>query len=174
MLAYHDYYAVDKEFKPSINLATYMTNILDVGFSDMDGNEMTLRKLSGNATKHWVVVNVASKCGLTKQYEDLQTYSLQEDVVIVGFPCNQFGGQEPGSHEEICDFTSNQYSVTFPLMAKINVKGEKQCELYQLLTKVSGVDGHIGEIRWNFEKFKIDSQGKISRYSPQTRISEVL
>ena len=151
-----------------------MTNILDVGFSDMDGNEMTLRKLSSKATKHWVVVNVASKCGLTKQYEELQTYSQQEDVVIVGFPCNQFGGQEPGSHEEICEFTSSQYSVTFPLMAKIDVKGEKQCELYQLLTSVSGVDGHSGDIRWNFEKFKIDSQGKISRYSPQTSISDVL
>ena len=62
---------------------------------------MTLRKLSSDATKHWVVVNAASKCGLTKQYEELQKYSQQEDVVIVGFPCNQFGGQEPGSHEEI-------------------------------------------------------------------------
>ena len=151
-----------------------MTNILDVGFSDMDGNEMTLRKLSSDATKHWVVVNVASKCGLTKQYEELQKYSQQEDVVIVGFPCNQFGGQEPGTHEEICEFTSSQYSVSFPLMAKIDVNGENQCELYQLLTKVSGADGHSGDIRWNFEKFKIDSQGQISRYSPQTSISEVL
>lgn len=151
-----------------------MTNILDVGFFDMEGNEMTLRKLSSDATKQWVVVNVASKCGLTKQYKDLQTYSQQDDVVIVGFPCNQFGGQEPGTHEEICEFTSNQYSVTFPLMAKIDVKGENQCDLYQYLTKTSSVDGHNGEIRWNFEKFKVDLQGNITRYSPQTSIEDVL
>lgn len=135
---------------------------------------MTLRKLSSDTTKQWVVVNVASKCGLTKQYKDLQTYSQQDDVVIVGFPCNQFGGQEPGTHEEICEFTSNQYSVTFPLMAKIDVKGENQCDLYQYLTKTSSVDGHNGEIRWNFEKFKVDLQGNITRYSPQTSIEDVL
>ena len=151
-----------------------MRNVLDVGFFDMEGNQTTLRKLSSDDTKHWVVVNVASKCGMTKQYKELQVYSQQENVLIVGFPCNQFGGQEPGSHEEICEFTSNQYSVTFPLMAKIDVKGENQCDLYRLLTSVSGVDGHSGDIRWNFEKFEIDSQGNISRYSPQTSISQIL
>ena len=103
-----------------------MANVLDVGFLDMEGNQQTLRELGGQNTTRWLVVNVASKCGVTRHYANLQEVSLLDDVTVVGFPCNQFGGQEPGSHQEICDFTNEKYGVTFPLMSKIEVNGNNQ------------------------------------------------
>ena len=151
-----------------------MTGILDVKFADMDGQTQTLRNLGDEKTSKWVVVNVASACGLTRHYTGLQAVSVREDVTVVGFPCNQFGGQEPGTHEEICDFTSEKYSVTFPLMAKIEVNGQNQAELFNHLTAVTGVDGHDGSVRWNFEKFVIDSNGNIERFAPQTKIEDIL
>ncbi len=151
-----------------------MTGILDVEFVDMDGQTQTLRNLGDEKTSKWVVVNVASACGLTRHYTGLQAVSEREGVTVVGFPCNQFGGQEPGNHQEICDFTSKKYSVTFPLMAKIEVNGENQAELFNHLTAVTSVDGHDGSVRWNFEKFVIDCSGNIERYAPQTKIEDIL
>ena len=151
-----------------------MTSILDVEFEDMQGNSQTLRKLGKEDTTKWLVVNVASDCGFTKQYVGLQTVSLKDDVTVVGFPCNQFAGQESGTNEEICQFTSEKYGVTFPLMAKVEVNGTNQANLFQSLTAITGMDGHEGAIRWNFEKFLIDLNGNITRYAPQIRIENVL
>ena len=145
-----------------------MDEIFDIEFSDMDGETKTLQTIAKEGTEQWLIVNVASACGLTRQYLELQRLSELNYLTVVGFPCNQFGGQEPGTHEEICQFTSENYSITFPLMAKIEVKGENQHELFSLLTKVIGSDGHVGDIRWNFEKFLVKSNGVIKRYSPQT------
>jgi glutathione peroxidase len=151
-----------------------MSNVLDIPFDDMDGNSQTLRKLGGSSTDTWLVVNVASACGMTKQYADLQQASTEHALLVVGFPCNQFGGQEPGSHEEICRFTSETYGVDFPLMSKINVKGENQSPLYEALTKITGVDGHQGSVRWNFEKFLINKEGVATRFPSQTPIKTII
>jgi len=142
-----------------------MGNPLDIKFETMEGVETTLRELGNSETSKWVVVNVASACGFTRQYTQLQEISQQDEVTVVGFPCNQFGAQEPGTHEEICDFTSEKYNVDFPLMAKLEVNGENQHSLFQILNQSTGDDGYTGDIRWNFEKFVITSDGEISRYS---------
>ena len=142
-----------------------MANPLDVRFETMEGTETTLREIGNSSTSKWMVVNVASACGFTRQYAQLQEISLHDEVLVVGFPCNQFGGQEPGTHEEICDFTSTKYGVDFPLMAKLDVKGNNQHPLFELLTQSTGEDGHTGDIRWNFEKFVISKDGDVSRYS---------
>ena len=151
-----------------------MASILDVEFRDMDKNTQTLRSLGTEDTKKWLVVNVASACGLTKHYIGLQKVSRKDSVTVVGFPCNQFGSQEPGTHEEICDFTSDKYGVTFPLMSKVEVNGDNQAELFEHLTAVADLDDYAGPIRWNFEKFIIDLNGEISRYSPQTLAEEIV
>ena len=151
-----------------------MASILDVEFKDMHDHILTLRSLGTEDTNKWLVVNVASACGLTKHYIGLQKVSEKDGVTVVGFPCNQFGSQEPGTHEEICDFTSDKFGVTFSLMAKIEVNGDNQAELFQQLTAVSDLDGYTGPIRWNFEKFIIDLEGKISRYAPQTLAEEIV
>ena len=101
-----------------------MGNPLDIEFETMNGEKTTLRELGDSNTNNWVVVNVASACGFTRQYTQLQEISQQDGVIVVGFPCNQFGAQEPGTHDEICDFTASKYDVDFPLMAKLEVKGE--------------------------------------------------
>jgi glutathione peroxidase len=142
-----------------------MGNILDLEFETMNGEKTTLRTLGESDTKNWLVVNVASACGFTRQYEQLQEKSTQDGITVVGFPCNQFGGQEPGTHQEICDFTSSKYSVDFPLMAKLEVKGENQHPLFAELNKSTGADGHTGDIRWNFEKFVISIDGTVARFS---------
>ena len=151
-----------------------MANVLDIEFHDMDGGTQSLRKLGDETTKNWIVVNVASACGLTKHYAGLQEISLREDIIVVGFPCNQFASQEPGTHEEICQFTSEKFGVTFPLMAKVEVNGANQTDLFRVLTEVTGVDGHEGPIRWNFEKFVVDLSGNVTRYAPQIRAEDVL
>ena len=142
-----------------------MGNPLDIEFDMMDGQKTTLRSLGESGTKNWLVVNVASACGFTRQYEQLQEKSTQDGVTVVGFPCNQFGGQEPGTHNEICDFTSSKYGVDFPLMGKIEVKGENQHPLFTELSKSIGSDGHTGDIRWNFEKFVVSNDGSITRFT---------
>jgi len=148
-----------------------MTNPLDIGFTDMDGNETTLRALGGESTSTWVVVNVASACGFTRQYAGLQTLSEQDGVTVVGFPCNQFGGQEPGTHEEICAFTTEKFQVTFPLMAKIDVKGSGAAPLFQALIAASE---NTGNIRWNFSKFVIDSEGSVTRFGSRDEPEDLL
>jgi len=139
-----------------------MTSILDLPIPTMDQGTTTLRELGGS---RWLVANVASACGAPPQYAGLQAlHEGQDDLTVVGFPCNQFGAQEPGTHEEICEFTASKYSVTFPLMAKVKVNGEGQTALYSALCAVADDDGYSGDIRWNFEKFLIDAEGNITRY----------
>ncbi len=116
-----------------------------------------------------LVVNVASNCGLTPQYSGLeqlqQTYG-ERGLSVLGFPCNQFGGQEPGTADEIETFCSTTYGVTFPMFEKIDVNGPGRHPIYDELTTVADADGHDGDIRWNFEKFLVDRQGNITRFSP--------
>ena len=135
---------------------------------DIDGKDYALAQLKGKVV---LIVNVASKCGLTKQYAGLQKlYDTYKDrgLVIVGFPANNFGGQEPGSEEEIKTFCSTKYKVTFPMMSKISVKGENQHALYDLLTHKTPEEFR-GEIGWNFTKFLVDRDGQVfARFASKT------
>jgi glutathione peroxidase len=119
-----------------------------------------------------MVVNVASRCGNTPQYEKLEELQKQyEDrgFTVVGFPCNQFMGQEPGTAEEIKEFCSTTYGVTFPLMEKTRVNGWHKHPLYAQLTQVPDAEGHAGRVKWNFEKFLIAPDGTVSRFRPSTQ-----
>jgi len=151
-----------------------MDNPLDVEIEDMNGKITTLREIGGGDTNTWVVVNVASACGFTRQYSGLQQLSVKNDVTVVGFPCNQFGGQEPGSHDEICEFTESKFGVDFPLMAKVDVKGESAAPLFENLSKVMDAGGYEGDIRWNFEKFVINSDGEVARFSSRDEPEDLL
>lgn len=144
-------------------------NIYDFTVTDMKGNSVSLGEYRGSAV---MIVNVASKCGFTPQYEGLQTlYERYKDrgFVILGFPANNFLGQEPGSNEEIAQFCSLNYGVTFPMFEKISVAGRDIHPLYEYLT--SKQEGHDfgGRITWNFNKFLIDGEGNIvARYPSKT------
>lgn len=150
-----------------------MTNPLDHDLEMIDGTTTTLRTLS--AGRRVLMVNVASACGLTPQYADLQRlHAEHDDLVVVGTPCNQFGAQEPGTHEEICAFTEERFGVTFPLAAKLEVNGPGRHPIYEALCQVSDASGHVGDVRWNFEKFLIETDGQVRRFAPQTSPSDVL
>ena len=151
-----------------------MDNPLDAEIEDMNGKITTLREIGGGDTNTWVVVNVASACGFTRQYSGLQQLSVKNGVTVVGFPCNQFGGQEPGSHDEICEFTESKFGVDFPLMAKVDVKGENTAPLFENLSKVMDAGGYEGDIRWNFEKFVINSDGEVARFSSRDEPEDLL
>jgi glutathione peroxidase len=130
------------------------------------GDESSLAAFDG---KTILAVNVASKCGLTPQYaglEALQKKYSDRGFTVVGFPSNQFGGQEPGSAEEIETFCSTTYGVTFPMMEKIDVNGPDRHPIYAALTETADAEGHSGDIRWNFEKFLIAPDGSVTRFSP--------
>ncbi len=140
----------------------------DHSVTALDGGPASLADQKGKAV---LVVNVASKCGLTPQYEGLQKlYDTYGDrgFTILGFPCNQFLEQEPGTAEEIQQFCSVNYGVTFPLMAKIEVNGDGRDPLYAELEETPDVaDGHTGDIRWNFEKFLVSPEGEVvGRFNP--------
>lgn len=142
-------------------------SIHPIKVKDIDGKEMSLGNYKGQVL---LVVNVASKCGLTKQYSGLEsTYQKYkgQKFSVLGFPCNQFGGQEPGTNEEIKEFCSSKYNVTFPLFDKLDVNGEKRHPLY---TALAGKDSPFpGDIKWNFGKFLIGRDGKIiQRFEPKT------
>lgn len=143
--------------------------LYDIPVTTIDGRETTLAEWAGHVL---LIVNVASECGLTEQYRVLQ--ELQEEFAmrgffVLGFPCNQFGGQEPGTEEQIADFCDANYGVTFPLFAKIDVNGESAHPLYRRLTQVADADGEAGDVAWNFEKFVIDDSGEIvGRFRPRT------
>ena len=126
--------------------------------------------LGGVANKVVLVVNVASKCGLTPQYtglEALHNEFASQGFSVVGVPCNQFGAQEPGSAEEITTFCSTTYGVTFPLTEKVDVNGSARHALYEKLTPVQDGEGHSGDIRWNFEKFLVGKDGTtVARFGP--------
>jgi glutathione peroxidase len=133
----------------------------------LDGDTLDLASLRGRPT---LIVNVASACGLTPQYEGLQSlYERYADrgLAIVGVPCNQFGEQEPGTPEEISTFCSSNYGVTFPLTAKLDVNGPGRHPLYEELTAVPDAEGKAGDIQWNFEKFLISRDGDVlARFRP--------
>ncbi|GGT25449.1 glutathione peroxidase [Streptomyces kurssanovii] len=140
--------------------------------------DIPLRTLSGEATslgdyrgQAVLVVNVASKCGLTPQYaglERLQKEYGDRGFTVLGVPCNQFGGQEPGSPEEIATFCSATYGVSFPMLEKTDVNGEGRHPLYAELTQVADADGEAGDVQWNFEKFLISPKGEVTRFRPGT------
>jgi glutathione peroxidase len=134
-------------------------SISEITVKDINLNEVKLSDYNG---KVLLIVNVASKCGFTSQYEGLQKiYEMYKDqgFEVLGFPCNDFGGQEPGTNEEIKNFCSLNYNVTFPMFDKVHVKGEEKAPLFDLLTNNS-VTGD-STIKWNFEKFIIDKEGNI-------------
>ena len=140
---------------------------LDIPLKDIDGKKTNLGAHKG---KVMLIVNVASKCGLTPQYKQLQAVHskyAKKGFTVLGFPCNQFGKQEPGTSLEIKEFCTDKYDVTFPLHSKIEVNGDSAHPLYKQLKKESGGSE---KIRWNFEKFLLDGEGKvIKRFSPRTK-----
>lgn len=141
-------------------------NAKDFTVRKADGSEMRLSEVEGPI----LAVNVASKCGFTPQYEGLEALHREygpQGLTVLGFPCNQFGGQEPGNAEEIADFCSLTYDVTFPVLAKVEVNGEGAAPLYKHLKKTKpGLLG-LESIKWNFTKFLIDKSGKVvSRHGP--------
>jgi glutathione peroxidase len=142
--------------------ATADMSILNESIHTLRGDETSLAAFDGKAI---LAVNVASKCGLTPQYtglEALQEKYADKGFTVVGFPCNQFGAQEPGTAEEIETFCSTTYGVTFPMMEKIDVNGEDRHPIYAELTEVADAEGHSGDIRWNFEKFLIAPDGSVT------------
>jgi glutathione peroxidase len=143
---------------------------LDFKVEDIDGKEYDLSQLKGKVV---MIVNVASKCGLTPQYKGLEAlYQKYKDqgFVIVGFPANNFNGQEPGTNEEIKEFCATKYDVKFPMMSKISVKGDDKHELYKFLTEEQTAGDFKGEIGWNFTKFLIDKNGNIyARFASRTK-----
>jgi glutathione peroxidase len=145
-----------------------MSGFYDIAVRNIDGSEDLLGPLRGNVT---LAVNVASRCGLTPQYaglEQLQRELRAERFTVVGFPCNQFAGQEPGSEAEIAAFCHSSYQVSFPLSAKLDVNGANRHALYRFLTAPD--TGIPGDISWNFEKFLIGRDGRVlRRYPPETR-----
>jgi glutathione peroxidase len=142
--------------------------LYDIPIHTLQGDDASLGDYKG---KTLLLVNVASKCGLTPQYEGLER--LQKDYAdrgfsVIGFPCNQFMGQEPGTSEEIAEFCSATYGVTFPLMEKIDVNGDDRNPIYAELTQKEDAEGNAGDITWNFEKFLLSPQGDVvARYRPQ-------
>jgi glutathione peroxidase len=142
-------------------------SLYDVTINALDGSPADLHDYDGRAV---LMVNVASKCGLTPQYtglEELQERYADRGFTVLGLPCNQFGGQEPGTADEIATFCSTSYGVTFPLTEKIEVNGDGRHALYQQLVEVADKDGHTGDIRWNFEKFLVAPGGEIvARFNP--------
>ena len=148
--------------------AAFAADITQIAFATADGKKATLADYKGKAV---LLVNVASKCGFTKQYEGLQKLYEEKQsagLVILAFPCNDFGGQEPGTIEEIQKFCKSEYDVTFPIMGKLSVKGDGQHQLYKALT---GPDGAFpGNIKWNFGKILIDKNGKpVARFESATK-----
>jgi glutathione peroxidase len=140
----------------------------DISLRTLDGEATSLKDYRG---KTLLIVNVASKCGLTPQYRGLQAlhekYSPR-GLTVLGFPCNQFGAQEPGTSDEIQEFCSVNYGVTFPLFEKISVNGADRHPLYTELTQVADADGKAGDIQWNFEKFLVSPKGDVQRFRPKT------
>jgi glutathione peroxidase len=147
-----------------------VTEIKDIPLTTLGGDDTTFGALTGGKTT--LVVNVASRCGLTPQYEGLE--KLHEELsgrgfTVLGVPCNQFMGQEPGTSEEIAEFCSTTYGVTFPMTSKVEVNGEGRSALYDVLTKTPDAKGEAGDIQWNFEKFLVAPDGKVvGRFRPQT------
>jgi glutathione peroxidase len=152
--------AVTKELDPMWNAP----------IKTLKGQPTTLAAYKGKAL---MLVNVASQCGNTPQYatlEALQKKYEAQGFTVIGFPCNQFGGQEPGTSEEIATFCATNYGITFPIMEKIEVNGDGRHEVYKALTPIADTTGKSGDIRWNFEKFVVSADGtKITRFNPKQK-----
>ncbi len=146
-------------------------SIYDFTMKDIDGKDISLNNYKGKVV---VIINVASKCGYTPQYKEIQQFYEKyssKGVVVLGFPCNQFMGQEPGSESDIKTFCTNQYHVTFPMFSKIDVKGSNQSPLYTYLTEEAQNGVESNKVAWNFQKFIIGKNGKlIKSYSPPTSV----
>lgn len=146
-----------------------MTTAHDFSHPNIDGEPTSLSAFAGKAK---LIVNVASRCGLTPQYnglEELQKTYGARGLVVLGFPCNQFMGQEPGTEEEIKTFCSTTYGVSFPMFSKLEVNGDGRHPLYAWLTSQSTEPDGPGDIAWNFGKFLVDGEGNVvARFSPQT------
>ncbi len=144
----------------AMSTSAQSTSIYDYTFIDIEGNEVSLADFKG---KKLLIVNVASKCGFTPQYTELQELHEKhgDKVAIIGFPCDQFGGQEPGSEEDIQSFCQKNYGVAFLMASKIEVKGKDQHPIYTWLTtkEANGVDD--SKVMWNFQKYLIDENGKL-------------
>ena len=147
-----------------------MTNLYDIEARGIDGAP---HKLSEYAGKTLLIVNVASQCGFTPQYKGLEALYRQfapKGLVVLGFPCNQFGGQEPGSNAQIKQFCSTTFHVTFPLFDKVEVNGPGRHPLFAELEQVADPTGYTGDVRWNFEKWLVDPQGEVvARFAPTTK-----
>ena len=146
-----------------------MTTVHDFQQKTIDGKEKSLKDYAGQPV---LIVNVASRCGLTPQYTALEALHQRfkaHGLSVLGFPCNDFGAQEPGSEAEIKTFCESKYNVTFPLFAKLHVKGPERAALYEYLTTQPTAPDGPGDIAWNFAKFLIGRDGKVlARFSPQT------
>jgi glutathione peroxidase len=146
-----------------------LDSIWDIPLKTVQGKDAKLSDFKG---KEILVVNVASQCGNTPQYatlEALQKKYADKGFTVVGFPCNQFGEQEPGTSEEIATFCATNYGITFPIMEKIEVNGPGRHDIYKALTPIADASGKSGDIRWNFEKFVVSADGtKVTRFAPKT------
>lgn len=142
--------------------------VTETKIARLDGTPATFGEIAGGRTA--LVVNVASKCGLTPQYTGLERLHEQyadRGFTVIGVPCNQFGGQEPGSSEEIAEFCSATYGVTFPMTEKVDVNGDDRHELFAALVTVPNEKGRVGDVEWNFEKFLVDADGRVvARFNP--------
>ena len=150
--------------------STNMPKPLSFTMKSLDGKDVDLSKYQGKVV---LMVNVASKCGLTPQYEQLQAMHekhAEDGLAVLGFPCNQFLGQEPGTAEEIKEFCRVNYGVSFDMFSKIEVNGDGACELYKSLTVLDTTPVGPGKISWNFEKFIIGRNGEVvARFAPKTK-----
>ena len=148
-------------------------SVYDFKMKDIDGKDVSLSQYKG---KVLLIVNVASLCGNTPQYKDIEAlYEKYKDkgLVILGFPANNFMGQEPGSNEKIKEFCTSKYAVTFPMFSKIDVKGDKIAPLYSYLTQKSENGVLDAPIKWNFQKFLVDRKGNvITSFAPKTSVNE--
>ena len=144
-------------------------DIRDIPLTTIDGGTASLADFDDRVV---MVVNVASRCGLTPQYEKLEALQREfgdRGFTVLGFPCNQFAGQEPGDAEDIKEFCSMTYGVSFPLMQKVKVNGRNRHPLYAELTKVTDAAGKAGRVKWNFEKFVVLPDGEVARFRPATQ-----
>lgn len=147
-------------------MLTRMDGLREVPLTTIDGGQTSLAAYADRAV---LIVNVASRCGLTPQYaklEELQRRYADRGLTVLGFPCNQFLGQEPGSADEIKTFCSTSYGVTFPLMEKVRVNGRRKHPLYALLHDVPDAEGKGGRVKWNFEKFLVAPDATVHRFRP--------
>jgi glutathione peroxidase len=145
------------------------TDLRDIPFSTADGGTATL---ADYGDKVILVVNVASRCGLTPQYEQLEQLQrayADRGFTVLGFPCNQFMGQEPGSMEEILEYCSATWGVTFPIFDKVKVNGSHAAPLYKALKAARDAEGKKGRITWNFEKFVLTPDGEVHRFRPNVK-----